>query len=134
MIIPPAFLTLFFVLALLLSYLQTSGAFAPTLEAAAAIAAFFLVLHYASLGRAMGFSDAPFAAALALMAGSWQIALSGLVYAFWIGAAGGILVLVGRPRGSRMGIEVPFAPYLALGFLLAYFTQWNLLTLIGLSP
>ena len=30
-----------------------------------------------------------------------------------------------------MGIEVPFAPFLAAGFLLAYFTQWNILTLLA---
>jgi prepilin signal peptidase PulO-like enzyme (type II secretory pathway) len=33
--------------------------------------------------------------------------------------------LVGRPKGHRMGIEVPFVPFLAVGFLLAYFTQWT---------
>ena len=29
-----------------------------------------------------------------------------------------------------MGVEVPFAPFLAAGFLLAYFTQWNPFTVI----
>jgi prepilin signal peptidase PulO-like enzyme (type II secretory pathway) len=43
-------------------------------------------------------------------------------------------VLLGRPRGSRMGVEVPFAPYLAAGFLLAYFTEWNPFIFIGGSP
>jgi prepilin signal peptidase PulO-like enzyme (type II secretory pathway) len=30
-----------------------------------------------------------------------------------------------------MGVEVPFAPFLAAGFLLAYFTAWNPFTLIA---
>ena len=30
-----------------------------------------------------------------------------------------------RRGGPRMGVEVPFVPFLALGFLLAYFIQWN---------
>jgi len=37
----------------------------------------------------------------------------------------GIVLLARAPRGARMGIEVPFAPFLAAGFLLAYFTQWD---------
>jgi len=28
-----------------------------------------------------------------------------------------------------MGIEVPFVPFLAAGYLLAFFTQWNPLPL-----
>jgi prepilin signal peptidase PulO-like enzyme (type II secretory pathway) len=71
----------------------------------------------------MGFADAPFAFGLALLVG--PAALSGFIFSFWIGAVIGIIMLLKRPRGSRMGVEVPFAPFLAAGFLLAYFTQWN---------
>ena len=87
------------------------------------IAAGFALIHVASRGRAMGLADTPLSFGLALLAG--PSALAGLVFSFWIGAAIGIVVLLGRPRGSRMGVEVPFAPFLAAGFLLAYFTQWN---------
>ena len=37
----------------------------------------------------------------------------------------GVLILVLRRGGPRMGIEVPFVPFLAIGYLLAFFTQWN---------
>lgn len=76
----------------------------------------------------MGLADSPLVFGLAMLAG--PSALAGFVFSFWIGAVIGLGVLAGRPRGSRMGVEVPFAPYLAAGFLLAYFTQWNPITFI----
>ena len=76
----------------------------------------------------MGLADAPLSFGLAILVG--PIAFSGFIFSFWIGAILGIAMLLRRPAGSRMGIEVPFAPYLAAGFLLAYFTQWNVFNLI----
>lgn len=87
------------------------------------IAASLALIHFFSRGRAMGLADAPFVFGLALLAG--PAALSGFLFSFWIGAVIGIVVLLRRPAGSRIGVEVPFAPFLAAGFLLAYFTQWN---------
>ena len=81
------------------------------------------LVHIFSGGRAMGFADAPFAFGLSLLSG--PAALPGFVFSFWIGAVIGIIILLKRPAGSRMGVEVPFAPFLAAGFLLAYLTQWN---------
>lgn len=80
-------------------------------------------LYFFSKGRAMGFGDAPVAFALSLLIGSQ--AFVGLVFAFWIGALIGIGILVKRRGGPTMGIEVPFVPFLAAGYLLAFFTQWN---------
>jgi leader peptidase (prepilin peptidase)/N-methyltransferase len=88
----------------------------------------FFALHFFSGGRAMGLGDAPVALALALLTGPY-LAIPGLLFSFWIGALVGIAILVRRPRGHRMGIEVPFVPFLAAGYLLAYFTQWNPLLL-----
>ncbi|MDO8593694.1 MAG: prepilin peptidase [bacterium] len=107
-------------------------AFYSSLITALLIGMSLALIHFFSRGRAMGLADAPLSFGLALLAG--QSALSGFIFSFWIGAVIGIALLYRRPRGSRMGIEVPFAPYLAAGFLLAYFTQWNLTTIIMGSP
>jgi leader peptidase (prepilin peptidase)/N-methyltransferase len=93
------------------------------LEVAAAIALGFFLLYFFSKGRAMGLGDTPVAFAAALFAGPQ--AFPGLLYSFWIGALVGILILLRRRGGPTIGIEVPFVPFLALGFLLAIFTQWN---------
>ena len=98
-------------------------AFRDTCIVALLIGLFLALIHFFSRGRAMGFADAPFAFGLSLLVGS--AALPGFMFSFWIGALIGIVLLLQRPSGSRMGVEVPFAPFLAAGFLLAYFTQWN---------
>ncbi len=90
---------------------------------AACIGLFFFLMHALSRGRWMCLGDAPVAFALSLLVGG--AAIPGLLFSFWIGAAIGILVLVMRRGGPTMGIELPFVPFLALGYLLAFFTQWN---------
>ncbi|MDE1919733.1 MAG: prepilin peptidase [Patescibacteria group bacterium] len=106
--------------------------FLPALVAALLIMASLALAHVLSRGRAMGLADAPLAFGLALLTGS--AALPGFIFSFWIGALIGIIVLARRPEGSRMGVEVPFAPFLAAGFLIAYFTQWNPFALTLLIP
>lgn len=128
LIIPPPFLWILFFLSIVFA-LSSSYPIAPTLLMALGIGIFFALMHLFSRGRAMGLADSPLAFSLALMTG--PLALSGLFYSFWIGAAYGIVVLLRSPAGHRMGREVPFAPFLAAGFLLAYFTQWNLFQLIA---
>jgi prepilin signal peptidase PulO-like enzyme (type II secretory pathway) len=103
------------------------AALGASLLAAGAIGLGFFFLHAFSRGRAMGLGDAPVALALALLAGG--SAVPGLLFSFWIGAAVGVVILVRVPKGARMGIEVPFVPFLAAGYLLAIFTQWNPLAL-----
>lgn len=103
--------------------------FYQTFLIAVLIALSLAAIHFFSRGRAMGLADAPFVFGLSLLVGS--AAVSGFIFSFWIGAVVGICLLLKRPRGSRMGVEVPFAPFLAAGFLLAYFTQWNPFTLIA---
>lgn len=102
--------------------------FGGHLLVAGAIGGAFLLAFLFSRGRMMGLGDAPVAFALALLAGSQ--AVPGLLFSFWVGAAIGIVILVRRPKGHRMGVEVPFVPFLAFGFLLAFFTSWNPLGLV----
>lgn len=126
-ILPPVLLGVFVTIAAVTNFMLATSyrEFLTTIFIALLIAASLALIHLFSRGRAMGFSDAPLALGLALLAG--PTALSGFVFSFWIGAGIGIILLLKRPRGSRMGVEVPFAPFLAAGFLLAYFTQWNVL-------
>lgn len=130
-ILPSVPLYLFVGLSALTGWLE-SGAmvfFSESLFIALCLAGVLAAIHFLSRGSAMGFADIPLVFGLALLVG--KAAIPGFLFSFWIGAVVGIVLLVQRPRGSRMGVEVPFAPFLAAGFLLAYFTQWNLLTLIA---
>jgi prepilin signal peptidase PulO-like enzyme (type II secretory pathway) len=121
-------------LQLALPFIATSLAYAisatPSMHAlslvflvSGAIAVGFFLMHVLSKGQWMGLGDTPVALALSFIAGSSAVA--GLLFSFWIGAVIGIGILVASPKGHRMGIEVPFVPFLAAGYLLAFFTQWN---------
>ncbi len=125
MIVPPAASALLSALALIFAFLAAPSMHALGLRIAVAgiIGLIFFLLHVLSRGRAMGLGDAPVAFALSLLVGSQAVA--GIMFSFWIGAVIGIIILARRRGGPTMGIEVPFVPFLALGFLLAYFTQWN---------
>ncbi|MDP1690210.1 MAG: prepilin peptidase [bacterium] len=133
-ILPTALLAVFVAASALtgLALAVSISAFMSSLLTALLLALFLAGIHVVSGGRAMGLADAPFVFGCALLVG--PAALSGFVFSFWIGACIGIVLLFLRPRGSRMGVEVPFAPFLAAGFLLAYFTQWNIFTLVAGSP
>ncbi len=102
---------------------QTLSSLVHTTLIAGVIALFFFGLYYFSKGRAMGLGDTPVSFALALLAG--ERALPGFLFSFWVGGVIGLGILVSRRGGPRMGIEVPFVPFLAAGFLLAIFTTWN---------
>jgi prepilin signal peptidase PulO-like enzyme (type II secretory pathway) len=112
---------LLIVLALVFRIMQ--GGVVAALITSAGIALFFFLLYALSRGRAMGLGDTPVSFGLALLAG--HAAIPGFLFSFWIGGVIGILILVLRRGGPRMGIEVPFVPFMAAGFLLAIFTQWN---------
>lgn len=132
-ILPPPLLIFFIAISAAAGFLQAPSplAFLSSLGTALLIALSLALIHFLSRGRAMGFADAPLALGLALLTG--PAALPGFVFSFWVGALVGIALLLGRPAGTRMGVEVPFAPFLAAGFLLAYFTQWNPFALIAAS-
>ena len=130
MVIPAGSSTLLLVLCAAVAVLRAPApqALGLVILIAGLIALFFFLLHAGSRGRAMGLGDAPVALALSLLAGPQ--AMAGLLFSFWIGALYGIAVLSTRRGGPRMGIEVPFVPFLALGFLLAIFTSWNPFALV----
>lgn len=124
-IVPPVASGILLVLSVVFSLVATSDYRVLGLSyiTAGCIGLGFFLLHLFSKGRAMGLGDAPIALSLSILVAPY--ALGGLLFSFWIGAVVGIAILVMRRGGPTMGIEVPFVPFLALGYLLAYFFQWN---------
>ena len=102
--------------------------FGLTLMTAGAIGFGFFLLYALSRGRAMGLGDTPVALGLSLLCAPY--AYGGLLLSFWVGAVIGIFILVSRRGGPRMGIEVPFVPFLAVGYLIAFFFSWNPLLML----
>jgi len=88
------------------------------------IAAPFALFWLVSQGRWMGLGDAKLAIGLGWLLG-FSRALSGIVLAFWIGAVGGItLLLFSKKHGLKS--EIPFAPYLVLGAMLAFLFELHI--------
>jgi leader peptidase (prepilin peptidase) / N-methyltransferase len=96
-----------------------------SLLAGPSLAAPLLFISLVSRGRAMGWGDGILQLPLGWLLG-FTAGLSALVMAFWAGAVVGVaLILWGRAlsagRQVTMKSEVPFAPFLVLGALIAYF-------------
>lgn len=83
----------------------------------------FALLFFISRGKWMGFGDAKLAIGLGWMLGL-SLGLSALVLAFWIGAIFGILLIIFSKK-HKLKTEVPFAPFLALGTLVAFLFEFN---------
>src|SRR3989344_2078600 len=84
----------------------------------------FVFIWIISLGRAMGLGDAKLVLGLGWLLGLSRAA-SGLVFAFWAGATVGVFLLI---FSKRYGIksEIPFAPFLIFGALLAFLCNLEL--------
>ncbi len=129
-LIPGVFSAPFVFLSILFAALNSSDvrSFGIVFLVSAGLALIIFAIHLISRGRAMGLADVPVTFGLALIAG--PLAFSGFIYSFWVGAIIGIGILLRTPKGHRMGIEVPFAPFLAAGFLIAFFIGLNVFTFI----
>lgn len=97
-------------------------------------------LWYFSQGRAFGLGDAKLAFGLGTLVGLGGL-FSFIVWSFWLGALlGGILIWLSTKHlpGSRflklgrvkMKSEVPFAPFLIASWVLVYFFEADILSLI----
>ncbi|HEY6018495.1 MAG TPA: prepilin peptidase, partial [Candidatus Paceibacterota bacterium] len=84
-----------------------------------------LFLFFAlSGGRWMGLGDSALELSLGWFLGM-TLGLTAFMFAFWTGALVGI-VLMSMRRGVTMKSEVPFAPFLILGALIAFTTHVDL--------
>lgn len=102
---------------------------------------FFFSLWWFSGGQWLGFGDAKLSVSLGMLVG-----LSGLfsliVWSFWIGALISVSIILvqkinlhkylgfGRARRVKMKSEVPFAPFLIIGFVMVYYFNANILDFI----
>lgn len=129
-VVPPVSSTLLIILCGIYALMASPdlGSLGTTLLTAGCIGLGFFLMHALSKGRAMGLADAPVAFALSLLASPY--ALTGLLFSFWSGAVVGIAILLMRREGPKMGIEVPFVPFLAIGYVLAFFIAWNPFALV----
>lgn len=129
-IIVPALVWPFFVLALVgVSARWFSGAplagIVTTAITAFAVFVFFAGLWFFSKGRAMGFGDAELAAAIVLFLGA-TAGLLALLFAFWLGALFGLLLIAWGKAGFKS--EIPFGPFLVAGAFVALFWGGTLLS------
>ncbi|MBI2055749.1 MAG: prepilin peptidase [Candidatus Sungbacteria bacterium] len=91
---------------------------------------FFRGLWFLSKGRALGRGDAGVALAIVLYLGPIP-SLVGLVLAFWVGAVFGLAAMALGKLGWKS--EIPFAPFLFGGALLALFSPVLTLMSFGLG-
>lgn len=84
----------------------------------------FALFWLVSKGRWMGLGDAKLSVGLGFLLGM-EAVLSGTVLAFWIGSLAGISLLLSKKIKSTKS-EIPFAPFLVLGAMIAFFFGINL--------
>ncbi len=85
----------------------------------------FLSFWLVSKGRWMGLGDAKLAVGLGFLLGISR-ALSGIILSFWIGALVGIFLLIFN-KTYKAKSEIPFAPFMVLGTILAFLFELHLL-------
>jgi leader peptidase (prepilin peptidase)/N-methyltransferase len=88
----------------------------------------FALLWFLSSGKWMGLGDAKLALGLGWLLGISEL-LSGTVVAFWSGAIVG-LILIAFSKKHGIKIEIPFAPFLVFGVLIAFLFQLQLFPVI----
>jgi Flp pilus assembly protein protease CpaA len=143
-IIPNAFVWFLSLIAIVFVGYQVylSGDYASLLWSV--VAAFLAFTFFASLwwysdGRWLGFGDAKLAVPLAFMVGIVGV-FSMLTLAFWIGTIISVVIILWQKYGKRGQLrfphmsrpltiksEVPFAPFLILGFLAVFLFEVNVL-------
>lgn len=129
-IIPDAFLYPLMALAFsgLLFLPLSVGPTVAGILAGPVIALPLLIIFLLTRGRGMGFGDV-----LLMIPLGWLLGISagfaGLLLAFWIGAVIGIALLAGKYK--KMKSEIPFGPFLILGFALAFLYNINMHSIAG---
>lgn len=128
---------------IIISYLLES--FSPFLAldfwAGPILFSFFFLFWFLSGGRWMGLGDAKLALPIGFLLG-FNLGISAVILSFWIGALVAMAIMVfekiradvrsekglkNGPKNLTMKSEMPFAPFLILGFLIVFFFGINVL-------
>ncbi len=129
-IIPNTLALFFGALAFLGMFLFSSSGFYPHIPSALEfLSGIFIALPFAliwliSRGTWMGLGDAKLALGLGWLLGLSRV-LSGVVVAFWSGAIVGLL-LIAFSKKHGMKSEIPFAPFLVFGAIIAFLFELHL--------
>lgn len=103
----------------------------PDFLAGVGFFAFFAALWFVSRGTWMGFGDAKLVLGIGWFLGLDR-GLAALFIAFLAGAIVGTILLLTRPRSYTIKHEIPFAPYLVLGFFIVLLTPISIHTILAL--
>lgn len=101
------------------------GVVLNALGAVAVLSGLYAVLFFVSGGRWVGFGDVKLGIGLALLLGSWQLALVGLFLANFIGCL--IVIPLMAAKKLQRTAHVPFGPMLIAGTISAWFLGWPIL-------
>ncbi len=132
-IIPDLFVFIFGLLAFLGIFIFSPQGFSPHLPgiweilSGVLVALPFAAIWMLSRGSWMGLGDAKLALGLAYLLGLSGV-LSAIVLSFWSGAIIGLFLLA-FSKNHRLKSEIPFAPFLVLGAIIAFLFELRLFPL-----
>lgn len=92
------------------------------------VSGLFVFLFIISRGRWIGFGDVLLFFVFGLML-PLHIAISGVFIAVWIGAVVSLLLHIFKSQKYNSQTEIPFGPFIVLGFLLSFFFNLDLLNI-----
>lgn len=104
------------------------------LAAGPALFAFFGLFWLASRGRSMGLGDAKLALSVGWALGLWG-GIAAVLLSFWIGAVSMLLAMAIQRARSKGGLgmksEIPFGPFIILGFLVSFFFRVDIQAILS---
>jgi len=122
-IYPAIFLSIIWLLYSCFTYSIDSHQVALSIGSGLGAALFFFLIWFFSKGMAMGFGDVKLALLIGLLLG-FPNTIVGVFLGFLFGAIIGSVMVFLKKKG--MGSEVPFAPFLVMGLIIAFFFGNNI--------
>jgi len=104
---------------------DVTGTLLSALAGVAILSGLYAVLYFVSKGRWIGFGDVKLNIGLALILVDWQLALTALFLANFIGCL--VVIPLLATKKLERNAHVPFGPLLIAGTILAFFLGWVIL-------